>query len=467
MFDGTYLAFLICGQKLKESQYYKRRKALFNFYFLEDGEVYKGTMLMYDVITIYQCILIMFQPLASNPVLRDEYGNILHDNVNAVFSGGHLTNVPRSYGMNQRNDHGYSYNVSSYIDFYKSIYKKSIFYFKVTFYFILISSCLILYFCFQNINNMPNEPIYNPYTQTIQQRPVEIQTVNNYPYRTVQQSPQEVELINVNPIYKQPTNEAIYNQLISQPLQQKQVETQTLNTYKPVQQSLQELSLINSKPMYSQPTNEAMYNQLISQQVQQKAVDTQTLYKPMQQSPQEVNLTNDQSMYSQPTNDAIFNQHISQSVQQKPVEAKTLNNNAYKTEQQSRQEAKLTNESMLPIPEKTETDNRNKLHQAPQEVPKQNTNKNITQIFEKETTRNNVDINRNVRNNEDMKNNVNQMSKKIGSIKEKVKDRLATANLSGILTSPGGRKLLQSYGIIPTGKEDSSKVSDDIHIVTS
>ncbi|XP_045770181.1 putative uncharacterized protein DDB_G0282133 isoform X2 [Maniola jurtina] len=178
-----------------------------------------------------------------------------------------------------------------------------------------------------------------------------------------------------------------------------------------------------------------------------------------------MNFNNDQGYYLNHymQNEPIYNQHLAQPVQQRPSESYTLNNNPYKqTIQSNTPNVELRNVNQIPS---SEIDDIKKLNQVPKNeilnsVPKEmeNRNKNVTQVIDIEKTRNSNEANKTLRHNKEMLHNVNQMSKTIGSITEKFKDRFASAN--GILNTPEGRKFLTYYELIMAG--DNKEFPNDI-----
>ncbi|XP_069356932.1 homeobox-like protein HDP1 [Maniola hyperantus] len=177
-----------------------------------------------------------------------------------------------------------------------------------------------------------------------------------------------------------------------------------------------------------------------------------------------MNVNNDQGYYlNHMQNEPIYNQHIiNQPVQQRPIESYTLNNNPYKQIIQSNTpNVELRNFNQIPTSDIYEIDNTQKSNQVPNyELLKEmeNRNKNVTQKTDIEKTINSNEANKAVRHNKEMLHNVNQMSKTIGSITEKVKDRFASIN--GILNTPEGRKLLTHYEMIMAG--DKKEIANDI-----
>ncbi|XP_052739112.1 putative leucine-rich repeat-containing protein DDB_G0290503 isoform X2 [Bicyclus anynana] len=137
-------------------------------------------------------------------------------------------------------------------------------------------------------------------------------------------------------------------------------------------------------------------------------------------------------------NEPLQNQYISQAVQQRPLESSPLNCNPYKQIQLTTPDNELKNIKQTPI---DRNDDRNMEKLLNSELTNKVNNESFTQVVDKQIVTNNSEVIKNVYK-EEMMNNVNQISKRINSIKDKVKDKFG--NINGILNSTAVKKLLVS-----------------------
>ncbi|XP_039752150.1 metacaspase-2-like isoform X2 [Pararge aegeria] len=184
-----------------------------------------------------------------------------------------------------------------------------------------------------------------------------------------------------------------------------------------------------------------------------------------------INLNNDQGYswnhINNMQNEPIYNQPYNQAVQQRPFESHTVNNNPYRQiKPLNTPEAEIRNDKDISTSEINKVLGKNKLNQVsnyelPHRVPK----KNFTQIIDRETEINNSEVNSNVRNKEDMIKTVNQISQRIGGIKNKIKDRFAINKNSSLALPEEKKNLTFGTSLISDKGETLSDIADpQVHI---